>query len=579
MTTAATHTPTPASPGAAPTPGAAPGQAALSITDFLTDGSLAALCGELSHLLEVRVELLDQRGHAIARVLDGNGAATWRRAESPSDLMGAAGAARTAIVVGGTEIGSIVMADPTASLSPFDRERTAEVLRLVAQTTAELCQSELEARHRIREVAALARMSATLTRATSPQRVLDLALELALDTLGLDAGSIMLLGEKAEGLLSENEEDLTLASSRNLSKEWLDYPRPLSKDRLFDRIALSGQLVISEDLSGDDRILIRDRALAEGLAAAIHVGLVVHSRPLGVMRLYSRTRRTFDESEKRVVLALGAQAATSLERSRLLALEQEEVQLQRQLSLAADVQRRMLPRGVPNFPTLDMAARYVPSFELGGDFYDFIDLNGHMGVVVGDVVGKGIAAALLMSSVRSALRAYAQDLYDLDEIVRRVNQALCRDTRDFEFSSLWYGVIDPHKLRLTYCSAGHEPPLVVRMTKGKAPTNADMDELSVGGMVVGIDPAQRYQRALYELRPGDVLFAYTDGLPDATSFSGERFGKARIRQTLIKTLTENPRTSAADILERMLWEVRQFAGLSKTRSDDRTVVAVRVRER
>jgi sigma-B regulation protein RsbU (phosphoserine phosphatase) len=303
--------------------------------------------------------------------------------------------------------------------------------------------------------------------------------------------------------------------------------------------------------------------------------MVFKNRPQGVIRLYSRRPRGFDEGERRLLHSLAEQAAAALEQSRLLKFEQEEQRIQRQLQLAADVQRRMLPRSVPNVPRLDMAARYVPSFELGGDFYDFIVLSGHLGLMVGDVVGKGIAAALLMSAVRASLRAHVQEVYDLDEVVSRVNQALWSDTRENEFASLWYGVIDPAKLRLTYCSAGHEPPFVVHLPKGRAPTEANISELNVGGMVVGIDPTQRYQRAVFDLKPRDVIIAYTDGLCDTSNFSGERFGKKRLRAAVLKALTENPDATAAQVVDRVMWEVRQFAGLSP-RPDDQTVIAVRV---
>ncbi len=550
-----------------------PHQAPVNITDFLTDGSLAALCGELSNLAGVAVELRDARGHAIRRSASGDGAA-WHVDHAPS--IDAPGQSVIPLKLGPFTIGSLVVAAGAPVLAVDARSRLEQMLNLLASTTTELCFHELELRHRIKEVAALARMSSLLNRATSPEKVLDVAIELSLDVLGLDAGSIMLMKER-EGELSENEEDLVLATSRNLSQGWLEFPQPLSKDRTFDRLAMAGQVVVSEDLVNDDRVLIPQRAAEEGLGAALHAGMVFKNRPLGVIRLYSRTPRSFDEADKRLLASIASQAAVALEQSRLLRLEKEEQVLQRQLQLAADVQRRMLPRGVPNFPNLDVAARYIPSFDLGGDFYDFIDLNGHLGLVVGDVVGKGIAAALLMSSVRASLRAFAQDLYDLDEIVSRVNHAMCRDTRDFEFASLWYGVLDAHKMRLTYCSAGHEPPLVVRVPKHRTPTMADMDELTVGGMVVGIDPSQRYQRAVFDIRPGDVLVAYTDGLPDATNFSGERFGKQRVRQALLTCLQEKPNANAGEIVERMLWEVRQWSGLSKTRSDDKTIVAVRVR--
>jgi sigma-B regulation protein RsbU (phosphoserine phosphatase) len=532
------------------------------------------LCVELSHLTGVAVELHDPRGHAIGRTSGAETGKQWRVADSPSPVL--AGPHRALpLAVGGLRIGAIVVGAGDPALSGDARGRLERAISYMAMTSSELCSSELEARARLSELSALARFSALLSRAASPQKVLDVALDLALDVLGLDAGSIVLLKDAEDATLTEREEDLTLASSRNLSREWLEFPEPLSKDRVFDRLALQGQLVMSEDIAQDERINIRERALQEGLRSAIHAGMVANHRTLGVIRLYSRTPRVFEEGEKKLLQSLAAQAAAALEQSRLLALEEQEEATQRQLSLAADVQRRMLPRSVPNVPRLDLAARYIPSYELGGDFYDFIELDGHMGLVVGDVVGKGIAAALLMASVRASLRAYTQDVYDLDEIVGRVNQALARDTRDNEFASLWYGVIDPHKLRLTYCSAGHEPPIVVRLPKGRPPTPADVDELSVGGMVVGIDPTQRYQRAVFDLRPNDIIFAYTDGLSDASNFGGERFGKQRIRDALLRCLAEKP--GASDIVERVLGELRQFVGLSKARSDDKTVLAVRVK--
>ncbi len=550
---------------------------ARSITDFLTDGSLAALCAELSRLTGVAIELRDAGGRGIIRRGEGAEAAGWEY-RPPGALGIPEPEARFPLVLtdgDGTPLGEIIAASGEPRLGADARARLDSVLHLLAGTASELCQHEAELRHRVKEVAALSRMSSLLVRAAGPERVLEVALDSALEVLGLDAGAVYLLKEDADGIADEREQDLTVKASRQLSEKWLSFPASLSKDRIFDRLALSGQIVVSEDLSADDRVQLRAEAKEEGLAAAIHAGLVFKSRPLGLMRLYSRTPRGFDEADRRLLASLVQQASVALEQSRLLRFEQEEQRVQRQLQLASDVQRRMLPRSVPTIRTLDMAARYVPSFELGGDFYDFVDLSGHLGVAVGDVVGKGIAAALLMSAVRASLRAHVQEVYDLDEVVSRVNKAMCHDTRDNEFASLWYGVLDPAKLRLTYCSAGHEPPMIVRVPQHRAPTHADIDELSVGGMVVGVDPSQRYQRAVFDLRPRDVLVAYTDGIPDAANFAGEKFGKKRLRQALLRTLTEKPTASAAEIVERILWEVRQFAGLSP-RNDDKTLVVVRV---
>ncbi|MBX3383022.1 MAG: SpoIIE family protein phosphatase [Phycisphaeraceae bacterium] len=563
----------------APSPLGGAGEAAReparrSITDFLTDGSLPALCAEMSRLTGVHVELRDEAGRLIRPRERGGGWEVVDASQAPPDSGMISIPLRLADAASGA-LGTIVVGPGEPRLSQDARERLERALRLLAGTAGEICQHEVELRHRVKEVAALAKMSSLLVRAAGPDSVLAVTLDSAIEVLGLDAGAVYLFKEDFDGLSTEREEDLVVRASRGLSRDWLEHPLPLSKGRAFDRLALSGQIVVSENIAADERILIGEKAAEEGLGAAIQAGLVFKNKPMGVIRLYSRTPRGFDEADRGLLASLAQQAAAALEQSRLLRFEHEEQRVQRQLQLAADVQQRMLPRTPPNIPTLDMAARYIPSSELGGDFYDYIDLNGHVGVVVGDVVGKGIAAALLMSSVRASLRAFVQDLYDLDEVVSRVNIALCKDTRDNEFASLWYGVIDPVRLRLTYCSGGHEPPIIVRVPEHRAPTSADMDELSVGGMVVGIDPSQRYQRALFDLRERDVLIAYTDGIPDATNFSGEKFGKKRMRQAILRALSDRPESTASEVAERILWEIRQFTGLA-LRNDDKTLVVVRV---
>jgi len=224
----------------------------------------------------------------------------------------------------------------------------------------------------------------------------------------------------------------------------------------------------------------------------------------------------------------------------------------------------MMPAKPPSAPGIDVSALYVPCFELGGDFYDFIPLGDHsVGITVADVVGKGLPASLLMASVRAAMRAQADNIYDLDEIVSRVNKSMSLDMRANEFITLWYGVLDYKHRHLTYCSAGHEPAILVRDGK--------MQELSVGGMVIGVDPEQRYDKEVVQLQKGDVLWIYTDGVPDAMNFNGDKFGKPRMRECLLKHLHE----PAEQICRQMLWETRRFVGLNR-RTDDTTMVVVKV---
>lgn len=480
------------------------------------------------------------------------------------------------MAVEGQTLGAIMVEAEGDGPGPEVIARVHAIATLLATVAADFCRQDLDLRHRVQEIQALYRLSSMLTRATTMESILQTCLDSAIDVMELSAGSIVLF-ENEEGPSTQTEVDLVLKASKHLSRGWLENPLPLSKDRAFDRLALKGEVVISEDLWIDDRVLLEKEVREEGLRAAIHAGLVFQDKAIGVIRLYDRSPRTFGDSEKRLIKSIAHQAAVAVEQARLLKLQERETRIQRQLQLAADVQRRMLPRTLPSIARVELAARYVPSFELGGDFYDFIDLPGsNLGITIGDVVGKGVAAALLMASVRASLRAHVQDVYHIDDVLVRVNQAMCRDTRDNEFATLWYGVIDREKLRLTYVTAGHDPPLVVRVPQHRHPGAADIDELSIGGMAVGIDPSQRYQRGTYDLQPRDVLLAYTDGVTDMMDFSRKRFGRARLRSAVLDLLKQEPEASASRIVDHVFWSLRQFAGLLE-RPDDQTLVVMRVR--
>jgi sigma-B regulation protein RsbU (phosphoserine phosphatase) len=310
--------------------------------------------------------------------------------------------------------------------------------------------------------------------------------------------------------------------------------------------------------------------------------MVFQGQAIGVMRLYARRPRLFTDSDARLAQVLANQAATAVEQARLLKAKRHEEQLQQQVRLGAAVQRRMLPAHTPALPRFDVAFRYVPSLDLGGDFLDVFEMGDadgpSLGVVVGDVVGKGLPAALLMSACRASLRAHVQASGRIEGVVERVNRDLCRDTLDTEFVTLWFGSLDARTARLSMCSAGHDPPLLVRARAGSV-SHANLRTIPVGGLVMGIDPAQRYEPVVMDLESGDVLVAYTDGLLDARSFQGDRFGRSRLQQAVLNGVNlggAGAPASASEILERVFWELRCFTGL-KGQVDDQTVVVVRVK--
>ncbi len=542
----------------------------VSVRDFLTDGSLIAVCDELSRTTGVPIWVRDRDGSAI---VPGDDGVLWQSVEEPAAAARAAGLAGVRHDPGAAilaaplrtsagELGALVMAAPgLARAEDGPAASVHKALTRLASAISEGCEAQLSLRQRLMELGALYRLSSMVVETEDVDQLLAVALELAIDVLRADAGSI--------GLIEEHHDHLVIKATRGLSERWVDYSSRLSHGGLLRQAALRGEIVCVEDLATDEANVDPDRVREEGLCSLFSTGLMYQGRAIGLIRLYSRTPRWFTLAERGLLRSIADQSAAAVINARLKKLREEDERVRRQMRLAADVQRRMLPRASPDLPTLDVAARYVPSFELGGDFYDLIQLGPSLGLVVGDVVGKGVAAALLMSAVRASLRAHAQDVYDIDEVIARVNAALTVDTRDNEFATLWYGIIDPGTMDVTYCNAGHNPPILFR--PGHAPA-----ELATGGMALGIDSSQRYDRGLTRLNPGDVIVAFTDGLTDAANFENQRFGKARLVAAVQEALAQEAGRTASGILEHIFWHLRQFVGLN-TASDDLTVVVVRAR--
>jgi serine phosphatase RsbU (regulator of sigma subunit) len=528
--------------------------------DFVTDGSIAGLCDRLTRLTGAPIWLRDASGQVIVPGEDG---VAWRLVDADVGIARAfalvnlpAPAARDSEGIHSAEMristGALGAIEVCISCAPgVEREdpraeaRTIrDAVTLLASSVCDVCEAQVSLRRRVTELDALYRLSSLLAQTADLDELLRDAVHLAVATLGA-RGGLILLTDRAPAVrvqvgLSEAE-----------------------------AAALAGALESATAEGFTDGVALR---LPGPLTIA---PLHFHARTFGVLALVGRdpALESADGSSRGLLHSFADHIASAVSDARLRRLREEHERVQQQVRLAADVQRRMLPRQDPRVPGLDVAARYTPSFELGGDFYDFLDLGGNLGVAVGDVVGTGVAAALLISAVRASLRAHAEDVYDLKDVLWRVNRALTRDTDDDEFTTLFYGVIDPVSLRLTYVSAGHDPALLLRASApGERPR---VMELHSGGMVLGVDPAQTFPPGIEHLRRGDALLLYTDGLTEAADFQNRRFGRARLKEVLAELLTSEPDATAARMIEQVVWHLRQFAGLS-TRTDDVTIVAIRV---
>ena len=318
------------------------------------------------------------------------------------------------------------------------------------------------------------------------------------------------------------------------------------------------------------------RALA---AAGVRLAVPLRTRSeiLGVLLLGERPQRAgFSAHEKQVLRACADQFALMIENARLTDRVVEQETLRRDIALASDVQRRLLPDAPPRVECADFAAVSVPARRIGGDYYDFVELgDGRIGIALADVSGKGVAAALIMSVVQASLRIISSE-GDVPppRLVARMNEFVYRSTPASKYATFFYAQLDEQRRQLRYVNAGHNAPYLLRAGRRSTADAAppEIEELSVGGTVVGMFPEMEYEEATVELCPGDVLLAFTDGVPEAHNPENEEFGEERLQQLLRQTAHLPANEISARISDEMKDWIRDAE-----QYDDLTFIVMKVR--
>ena len=242
---------------------------------------------------------------------------------------------------------------------------------------------------------------------------------------------------------------------------------------------------------------------------------------------------------------------------------QERERIEQELRVARQIQQALLPEATPALEGWQLAAYYEPAREVGGDFYDFLELeDGLLGLVVGDATGKGMPAALMMATTRGMLRAVAQTLNSPGEVLARVNDALYPDVPSAMFVTCFYAILDPASGRLRYANAGHDLPYVIRNGEGA-------HELRARGMPLGLMPEMGYEEKEAALREGDSVHFYSDGLVEAHDPHYEMFGFPRLGALIAEHGEER------SLIEALLGELYFFVGQGWEQEDDITLLTLK----
>ena len=405
----------------------------------------------------------------------------------------------------------------------------------------------------------------------SLQEVLDKLAEAAVKIVRVKACSIRLLDEEAG--------ELKMRSTYGLSEEYRN-KGVVSRNDPVIKAAFAGEAVVLDDMRVDGRVKYKDATIKEGLVSQLTVAMRFKSQDMGVLRLYSPRPKHFLEDDINLARSVASQCAVAITNARLYAKAIEGARMVEQMRLAGVIQRRMIPEKAPNVPGLDIAATYIPCFDVGGDFYSFHQLGENsIDIAIADVIGKGIPAAIMMSSFRGAVKAfidavgdfptYCQNRSKVDcgrEIIKRLNRLACDECRDGEFITLFDAAINVEDMTITYCNCGHEPALLIR--------DGQLTNLQKGGLVLGVDPKAEYEVETIKLKEGDCLLFYTDGLIDAANFDGQFWGREKLLESIMKVASR----SAEQMIQEVLGYRRRFVGLAR-QIDDMSMVVVRVVKR
>lgn len=326
--------------------------------------------------------------------------------------------------------------------------------------------------------------------------------------------------------------------------------------------AESKNAVLVPDVSKDSRYVEANPETRSELA----VPLIYKDKVIGVLDLEHTRRGFFTEEHQRTMTTLAAQIAIAVENARLYEeIERQERRLERDLSLARELQIRLLPQSRPKLAHLDVAAKFVPARTIGGDLYDFIPYSmSRLGLVIGDVSGKGAPAAIYAALVSGILRSHAPIEPTPSEMLSAVNLSLAERRIEAQFVSLIYAVWDDEDRTLTVANSGLPRPIYIHAGKNEM--------IDILGLPLGLFDEAEYDELRFRTKPGDMFVFFSDGILDARNYKGEMFGSGRVE----KVIGECKEQSADCVVESLFRAVAEHsAGVEAF--DDQTVVAIRVK--
>jgi serine phosphatase RsbU (regulator of sigma subunit) len=404
-------------------------------------------------------------------------------------------------------------------------------------------------------LALISKVGVTLLASATLNETLEQIVTLVFEAVPADRCLIM--------MRDEGSEDLRVAVARLRDRVGEVGEIRVSRN-VLDEVVIRGKSVLTSDAQHDPRFA-SGTVVLQGVRSVLAVPLGVSDKVFGIIYADSPIAEgRFTEDHLKVLTTLASVAAIRVENARLVEARLERERFERELALASEIQQRFQPTAPPHVSGYELQGISFPCYEIGGDYYDFIERDdGRLVIALGDVSGKGTAAALLMSSLHAAIHAQSASHNSLVATISAVNRYLADNIPANRFVTLFYAELDPQSGTLSFLNAGHNPPLIVHSA-------GTVEQLASGGLPLGIKPDAEYREGRTQLQKGDVLCIYSDGVTEAVSPTGEEFGATR----LYEVVSRNIEASAAGIRDRIESSLTKFAQ-GTSAADDITLVIVK----
>jgi len=424
--------------------------------------------------------------------------------------------------------------------------------------TSKLEDENLRLRRAVEELSIINEIATAISSTFTMEKIVDLIVKKCVKHLKVEQTAVMLLDEKGG-----ERPFKTMIRKVDTSGEILPFR---FNEQLTGWMLKNKKPLMINDLINDDRF----QRVTDGpfpINSLLSVPLILKGRMIGLLTAFNKKLDgDFSAEDQRLLSIIAAQSAQVIENARLYEEEQELVKMTEQVRLASEIQTGLLPKEQPQVEGYDIAGASYPAQVVGGDYFDFISMDGKQwAICLGDVCGKGLPAAMLMSNLQATIRGYAVTDISPNECLTRSNHLLHKSTDSNKFATVFFGILDAEKNQFTYANAGHNRPFY--FSAGEDPIY-----LETAGIALSFLENFSYEQDTVVLKKDDVLVIYSDGIPEAINDREEEYGEER----MMSCVTGNLSCSSHDLIQKIVDDVQNHVG-DYPQFDDMTIVIIKRR--